>query len=308
MSLQKLITLFGMSLLGLALALFLGGCPPDEGDDDDVSDDDVADDDVADDDVSDDDVSDDDVSDDDVSDDDTGSDAPGGYYFDASFSFTGGEGPGDATLDMMQIMVDDPQATSPTQLCAYTYQFVGTYPAIAPSQGDDYYPYMDLVATFDTTTLAESSCPAEWDDQYAAVSDLDNWFQWFVDPAGFITCDIVAQIPNLAATQLMDDFIGAGLTDGTLGSWCTEYAALVQQSGYNLDGVWVRPMNTTEGDYGVGLEYYPAQNGDVGGAGYYDAWAFFGFMYGDTTNTYEPAAGVEGDYITDIFWVWTVSP
>ena len=307
MSLQKLITLFGMSLLGLALALFIGGCPADDDDDDDAADDDVADDDVADDDVSDDDVSDDDISDDDVSDDDTGGDTPGGYYYDASFAFSGGEGPGDATLNLMQVLVDDPQSETPTELCAYTYEFLGTYPAIAPSQGADYYPYIDFVATFDTTTLAESSCPAEWDDQYAPVSDLDLYFEWFVDPTAMITCDVVNQIPNLAATQLMDDFIGAGLADGTLGSWCTEYALLVEQAGLNLEGVWARPMDSASGDYGVGLEYFPAQNGDVGGIGYFDSWAFFGFMYGSDTNTYEPDVGVEGDYVTDIFWVWTIT-
>jgi len=307
MSLQKLFTLFGTALLGLALALFLGGCPPEEGDDD-VSDDDIGDDDIGDDDIGDDDIGDDDIGDDDIGDDDTGDDdAPGGYYYDASFTFSGGEGPGDATLSLMQVLVDDPQSASPVQLCAYTYEFVGTYPAIAPAQGQDYYPYIDFVATFDTTTLSESSCPAEWDDQYAPVSDLDLWFEWFVDPTAMITCDIVATIPNLAATQLMDDFIGAGLTDGTLGSWCTEYGALVAQSGYNLEGVWARPMNSADGDYGVGLEYYAAQNGDVGGIGYFDSWAFFGFMYGDTTNTFEPAPGVEGDYVTDIFWVWTIT-
>ena len=231
--------------------------------------------------------------------------APGGYYFGASFSATGGAGPGVASAEIEWIMVDDPTGT-PVELCTYTYDFTGTYAAVMPEHGDDYYEYIDLVMDYSAGNLSNSGCPAAWDDIYAATTSVMDWFEWFMDPTAILTCDLIAADAGLAATYLMDDFVGAG-TDGTLGGWCEDYGALVAASGYVIEGVWVRPMDSSAGDYGVGLAYFPAPNGDIGGLGYFDAWAFFGFVYADTTNTFEPSLGIEGDYISDIFWVWTVT-
>jgi len=229
---------------------------------------------------------------------------PGGYYFQADFAATGGLGPGTVSAEIEWVMLED--VYNYVELCSYSYEFIGAYPVVAAGHGADYYPFIDLVVEYSSGTNTYSDCPSDWDDVYGVVTDVLLYFEWFMDPTAVITCDLVDLVPVLAATQLMDDFIGAGLTDGTLGSWCDEYGSLVAASGYTLEGVWVRPMDSAAGGYGIDLEYYPAINGDVGGLGLYDAWGFFGFVYGDTTNTYEPAPGLEGDYVSDIFWVWTI--
>ena len=231
--------------------------------------------------------------------------APGGYYFGASFTAVGGLGPGAVSAEIEWIMVDDPTGT-PVELCQYSYDFTGTYPEVLPGFGDDYYEYIDLLMEYNAGSLSSSGCPAAWDDVYAATTNVLDYFEWFMDPTAVITCDLIASVPALANTYLMDDFIGVG-TDGTLGGWCDDYGAIVAAKGYQIEGVWVRPMDSTAGDYGVGLTYYPAPNDDVGGLGYFDSWAFFGFVYADTTNTFEPSLGIDGDYISDIFWVWTVT-
>ena len=260
----------------------------------------------------DDDVDDDDSAgeaDDDSADDDSAA-APGGFRFEAAFTATGGIGPGTADVTVQWTMLDDTSADEPIELCAYTYSFAAEYPEIVPGQGDDYYPYIDAVVSFTSGEMTESDCSSEWDEQFAPIADPLAYMEWWLSPIAVISCDLIDSIPNLAATDYFEDPWDLGLSDASLSSWCNEFGPMVEQTGDTgpMEGVWLRPSSTAWGDYDIGLSYFDAPNGDIGSLGEFDAWSAMGFVYAHPDNPHEPIDGLEGDYVTDIIWVWSYEP
>ena len=248
----------------------------------------------------------DDDDDDDGDDDDTWPSAPGGMMLDVQFEATGGEGPGTATVELIWTMLDDTQ--NQNHLCAYTYEYEAEYPAIAPGQGDDFYTFIDLVITFTAGVETDGNCPAEYDD-YAGGNDPVAAVEWFVSPVAVITCDVIAAVPNLQGTQYIDDLYGAGMTDGSMASWCLEFGPAAGGAwGLGpMEGLWVKPSDSSAGAGSFGIEYLPAPNGDVGGLGYADSWSAMGTVFAASSNGYEPDAGIEGDYVTVPIWVFAYS-
>ena len=306
MSLKRLIILLGMALLGLSLTLFLGGCPGNGADDDDDTDPTDDDDFDPDDDDTTEGDDDDDTTEGDDDDDDTWPAAPGGMMLDVQFEATGGEGPGTATVDLIWTMMDNTQDQN--LLCDYTYEFDAEYPAIAPGQGDDFYQFIDLALTFTEGTEIASNCPAEYDD-YAGGADPVAAVEWFVSPLAIITCDLIATVPNLQDTQYIDDLYGAGMTDGSMNSWCVEFGPAAGGTwGLGpMEGLWVKPSDSSGGAGSYGIEYFPAPSGDIGGLGYADSWSAMGTLFAASSNAFEPAAGIEGEYVTVPIWVFGYS-
>ena len=285
------------------------------GDDDDVVGDD--DDTVGDDDdvVGDDDdvVGDDDdvvADDDDVSDDDDDSEeplpeTPGGVSFDISFLASGGEGPGTADVLLEWTLLDDTQ--NQNELCSYTYGFEAEFAAIGSGQGDDFHPAIDTVLSFTSGMEMSGNCPPDYDD-YAGGSDPAEAFEWFIDPLAVISCDGIASSAALGATQFIDDLYNAGMTDGTMASWCEEFGPTAQ-SAWGLgpiEGLWVYPRSSAYGAGSHNINYLPAPNGDIGGEGD-DSWAVMGTVFATTANGYEPDLGLEGEYVAVPIWVFSFS-
>ena len=234
---------------------------------------------------------------------------PGGLYFDITMFAQGGAGPGTATTTVEWIMVDDIYAEVRIDLCSYTYNLSGTFEAVGVGQGDDYYEYIDEVVWFDTVQSATSTCPESLDDVYAPITDpLDDpnvSLAWWINPFAIISCDLVNSDPHLAETPFLDDVWSLGLTDDTLGSWCNDYGPLAAATSGQLEGLWVRPSDSSTGNQGIGVEHLPAINGDVGGLGLYDSWSVMGFFHADTTNPNEPVEGLEGMYSPFPLWIWS---
>jgi len=221
---------------------------------------------------------------------------------DIAFEATGGAGPGTAFVEFVWTMLDDTQ--NQNQLCEYTYEYQAEYPAIGPNQGPDFAQSIDLPITFIAGFETGSTCPPAY-DSYAADGDPVGAVEWFVNPVAIITCDIIASTPSLAATQYIDDLYGAGMTDGTLNSWCTEFgpAAAGTWGLGDMEGAWLKPSDSSNGAGSYGIEYYPAPNGDVGGEGM-DSWSAMGTVFAASSNLWEPAYGLEGEYITVPIWVF----
>ena len=236
---------------------------------------------------------------------------PGGFRFETTLIATGGPGPGTASATYRWIMVDDIYAEVPLDLCYYTYDLTGTFPEVGIDQGDDYFTSIDEIVEFDSVTSVISTCPDSLDDVYAPVSDplgdANLGMDWWLNPMAIISCDLVNSDPVLASTQFLDDVWGLGLSDGTFYSWCNTYGPYMQSYGYygELEGLWVRPSDSSNGDYGLGLNYLPAPNGDIGGLGVYDAWSVMGFFHADLTNASEPTEGLEGLYAPFMLWIWS---
>ena len=228
---------------------------------------------------------------------------PGGFHITASFDATGGSGPGTATVDLTLTLVDE---QTHDDLCEYTFRYTGTYPVLASAQGDDYYEYIDLVIDFTSGYFLQSDCPADFDDYVTLLSDPLGTVEWWLDPIAVITCDMVNAVPSLAATQFIDDLYGVGLTDGTLDSWCNEYGPMVEAGGSAgpMEGVWLRPADSSWGGGTFNIEYFTAPNGDIGGLGTYDSWCAMGFVHAEVANSYEPQAGISGVYELGAIWMW----
>jgi hypothetical protein len=298
-------------LLIVLICAWVSGCIPpdphaglfasDEGDSPSGDDDDVM--------ASDDDFSaDDDTSDDDTSDDDDVADGlpatPGGYMFDVSFAASGGGGPGTATVELIWTLFDDTQ--NQNQLCSYTYEYQAGYPAVAPEQGDDFYPEIDLVLSFESGELSETNCPSRY-DEFVGADDPVAAVQWLIAPIAVITCDRIRSNPELGATQYIDDLYGAGMTDGTMLSWCDEFgpaAASTWDLG-PIEGLWLKPSDSETGSGSYGVAHFAAPNGDIGGLGTCDSWSAMGTIFAVSSNPYEPAAGLEGGYVNIPIWIFS---
>jgi len=232
---------------------------------------------------------------------------PENYHVQASFDATGGSGPGTATIDIAFTLTT---AYPYNDVCEYTFRYLGSYPEILPGHGDDYYEYIDLVIEFTSGYFLQSDCPVDFDDYFNnnmfLLSDPLSGVGWWVNPIAIITCDMVNAVPSLAATQLIDDIYGMGLTDGTLDSWCNEYGPMVEAGGSAgpLEGIWIGPSNSGYGSMGAGVEHFAAPNGDVGGLGFWDSWMVKGFVHADVANSYEPQAGITGVYGAASIWVY----
>jgi hypothetical protein len=231
---------------------------------------------------------------------------PGGCRFDVSFTASGGSGPGSANVSLTWTMIDSTQTQN--ELCAYEYAYNASYPEILPGLGDDYYPYIDLLITFTTGTELSSTCPEAY-DEFAATADPIGAVEWFISPLALITCDQIDTVPDLAAEQYIDDLYSAGLSNGTLGAWCHEFGPIAETTwGYGpMEGVWIRPADSASGAMGYGINYFEAPNGDIGGLGTFDSWSAMGTVFADPSNPNEPAAGIEGDYVTVPIWVFGYS-
>jgi len=234
---------------------------------------------------------------------------PGGLYFDVEMTAMGGLGPGTASTTIEWIMVDDIYADPWVELCSYTYELTGTYEEIAPVQGDDFYEFIDEVVWWDTVHAVYSTCPESLHDVFAPYTDpLDDpniSLAWWLNPFAIISCDQIAANPALAATSFLDDAWSLGLSDDTMGTWCSEYGSLAAATSGQLEGLWVRPSDSSTGAQGLGVEHLPAPNGDVGGLGLYDSWSVMGFFHADTTNPNEPGEGLEGLYSPFPLWIWS---
>jgi len=232
---------------------------------------------------------------------------PDGFRFTTTAQVTGGLGPGTANVTYEWIMVDDTQAEEPDELCSYTYDLSGTLREVHTEQGDDFYVSIDTIIEFDTVQATVSTCPVSLDDEFAPVSDPLGYMEWWLSPLAVISCDQIWADPALAATQFLNDAWSLGLTDGTMLSWCDDYGPLMQSYGYYgaLEGLWVRPSDSATGDYGLGLNYLPAPNGDIGGLGTFDSWSVMGFFHAALNNAEEPTDGLEGPYEPFMMWIWS---
>jgi hypothetical protein len=234
---------------------------------------------------------------------------PGGLYFEISMVAQGGVGPGTATAIIDWIMVDDPSAKKRIDLCSYTYNLSGTFEEVGAGQGDDFFEGIDEVVWFDLVQSVYSTCPTSLDDVFAPVTDpLDDpniSLAWWLNPFAIISCDVINARPDLAETSFLDDAWALGLSDDTLGAWCNEYGPMVAYSSGEMEGLWVRPSDSSTGAQGLGVEHLPALNGDVGGLGLYDSWSVLGFFHAATNNPSEPTPGLEGTYSPFPLWIWS---
>jgi len=289
---MKKLNLLWMALLGLSLVMFMG-CPPADDDDDDndsqADDDDMSDDD--DDDVTDDD---DDVTDDD-DDDDTWPDSPTGFPTAADITATGGAAGGAATVSYTHTMID----SNYNPLCDITFDIEADY-TYGPGQGDDYYQFIDEVITWTAGTETANNCPAEW---AIYEGDMVEWFQWYMHPQAFVSCELIDSIGNLAEEFLgMDDSGYIPTTDGTYGDFCATVGPSYQGAAGTGPMEAVQLMPGTDGSLeSLGeFGYFPgADTTNV------EVWLLLGLLMADAANTDEPVEGLEGDYTIIPFWLWT---
>lgn len=262
------------------LGLLLAGCPTGGGDDDGTDDD----------------GADDDGGDDDGGDDDTFPASPSGYRIEVALSATGGANGGAANVQYDHIMID----ANYNDLCTIGFDFTATYD-FGQNQGNDFWQSIDEVITWTSGGETSNNCPIKW---VIYKGDPISWFMWSAHPMAFVSCSQVQTVPALANTQLGIDMVKNQFGD-TFGAWCNDLGPAMELAlgSGPVEGIWLLPGIDGALDLLGAFGYFaPPSQANV------DVWMLLGLLMADATNSNEPTAGLQGDYVTLPVWLWLYSP
>jgi len=273
----------------LASVLIVGtiGCIGCTGPDDDVGDDD----DTADDD---DDTADDD-DDTETPDDDDDDDNAEPYWYAHYFTLNLADGGG--TIDLTIRAYEEDNGGLGAEICDQTQ----TFDAVVnenPAQGDDYWQFIDRTVTWTGPgTTVEDGCWWEPGDLFG--EEWDTALQWFFNPLAFVSCESIANNPNLAEMEVgPDPFEWVEGDVLTFGEMCTDVGPVAagEVGTADMEGIWLLPMPDGWIDgFGDFTYFAPVDTTNV------ETWGVFGYLMNDAGNTV--GEGMDGAFHTLSFLV-----